>query len=69
MKCPLLIDYTRVNGATKRTEHHYSNCIERYCKAWESEAKYNPETKQYEGDCRIFMLDRKVSGLISAHPA
>jgi len=44
------------------------NCEQSSCQAWEPQAKYNPKTKQYEGDCRLFMLDRKVSGGINTHP-
>jgi len=43
-------------------------CESKDCQAWEAKAKYNPETKEYEGDCRLFMLERKISGLITTHP-
>ena len=46
----------------------YRQCDKELCQAWEAKAKYNPETKEYEGDCRLFMLERKVSGLITTHP-
>jgi hypothetical protein len=45
----------------------YRECDKENCQAWSSTAKYNPETKESEGDCRLFMLERKVSGGVSTH--
>ena len=39
------------------------------CQWWDSKANFNPETKQFEGQCCILTLSRlKVSGLITTHP-
>ena len=43
-------------------------CEKEECRAWEPQAKFNPQTKKYEGDCRLCMIDRKISGGINAHP-
>lgn len=37
-------------------------CEKSDCQAWEPQAKYNHETKEHEGDCRLCMIERKVSG-------
>ena len=64
MICPLKFNVNDPN--------HYCKviwgCEGKDCQAWEPKAKYNPETKEYEGDCRLFMLERKISGLITTHP-
>jgi len=39
------------------------------CAWWDSKANFNPETKQFEGQCCILTLSRlKISGGISTHP-
>jgi hypothetical protein len=43
------------------------NCKMEDCQAWEPKAQYNLDTKEYEGDCRLFMLERKISGGINTH--
>ena len=43
-------------------------CEKAYCQAWEAKAKFNPETREYEGDCRLCMPERKVSGGVNVHP-
>jgi len=44
-------------------------CLEDECAWWDSKANFNPETKQFEGQCCILTLSRlKVSGLITTHP-
>lgn len=69
MKCPLRIDHTEISGDhNEDVNYYYQECIRQNCTAWEANAKYNPETKTYEGDCRAFMLDRKITGGINAHP-
>jgi hypothetical protein len=42
-------------------------CEKAYCQAWESKSKFNPKTKEYEGDCRLCMIERKVFGGINTH--
>ena len=42
-------------------------CERSYCQAWELQGKFNPKTKKYEGDCRLCMIDRKISGGINTH--
>jgi hypothetical protein len=64
MICPLKFSITGRNAPDLCW-----SCEGELCQAWEPKAKYNKETKQYEGDCRLFMLDRKVSGLVSTHTA
>ena len=58
MICPLLSIADNCQVACQRED----------CQAWEAKAKFNPKTKKYEGDCRLFMLERKISGGISTHP-
>ena len=63
MICPLKFNVSDPN-------HYYKviwECEGKDCQAWEAKAKYNAETKEYEGDCRLFMLDRKVSGGVNTH--
>jgi len=43
-------------------------CEKSFCQAWKSKAGFNPGTKQYEGDCRLCMVERKISGGINTHP-
>ena len=65
MICPLM---TKVDVATQQTAE-YPQCFEESCQWWDSKANFNPETKQYEGQCCILTLSRlKVSGLITTHP-
>ena len=46
-----------------------SSCDEEQCAWWDSKANYNPETKQFEGQCCILTLSRlKVSGGVNTHP-
>ena len=66
MKCP----YQLINiGKDKNGNDipYFGDCLEHDCQAWEAKAKYNAETKEYEGDCRLFMLERKVSGGVNTH--
>jgi len=43
-------------------------CAYNDCAWWDSKANFNPETKQYEGQCCILTLSRlKVSGLVTTH--
>ncbi len=65
MICPLKFNL----DTTHQNQEVVWLCEQSSCMAWEPKAKYNPGTKQYEGDCRAFMLDRKVSGLVNSHPA
>ncbi len=60
MICPL-----KFNAVNAKTLY----CEKEYCQWWDSKADYNPETKQYEGQCCILTFSRlKVSGGISTHP-
>ncbi len=44
-------------------------CYEEKCTWWNSKANFNPDTKQFEGQCCILTLSRlKVSGGINTHP-
>jgi len=43
-------------------------CDKSSCAWWDSKANYNPETKQFEGQCCILTLSRlKLSGGINTH--
>jgi hypothetical protein len=44
------------------------SCDKEDCSWWDSKANYNPETKQFEGQCCILTLSRlKISGGINTH--
>ncbi len=64
MICPYKFNLDTYNRSHQETWM----CEEVLCIAWEPRTRYNPETKLYEGDCRAFMLDRKVSGAVNTHP-
>jgi len=66
MICPLKFNSNTLDK--DGTCAYYQNqCDQEYCRAWEPKSKYNTNTKRYDGDCRLFMLDRKLSGGINAH--
>uniref|UniRef100_A0A6M3JNS0 Uncharacterized protein n=1 Tax=viral metagenome TaxID=1070528 RepID=A0A6M3JNS0_9ZZZZ len=45
------------------------NCELTNCQWWDSQSKFNPETKQFEGQCCILTLAQlKISGGINTHP-
>jgi hypothetical protein len=64
MKCPYQLTYI---GKDKDgcDIPYFGNCLEHDCRAWEIKARFNYETKEYDGDCRAFMLDRKILGGIN----
>jgi hypothetical protein len=44
------------------------DCIGENCAWWDSKANFNPETKQFEGQCCILTLSRlKITGGINTH--
>ena len=46
-----------------------ANCDGEQCAWWDSKANFNPETKQFEGQCCILTLAQlKISGGINTHP-
>jgi hypothetical protein len=64
MICPLLS-----SGFGNQETGNTIQCFEGMCKWWDSKANFNPETKQFEGQCCILTLSRlKVSGGINTHP-
>jgi len=69
MICPLRIDYTQITGDHNDVvDYRYQSCVTTNCSWWDSKANYNPETKQYEGQCCILTLSRlKISGGINTH--
>ena len=67
MICPLKFTWIRPFSKNPEEKNRWLSCEKEYCQAWDTNAKYNPENKDHEGDCRLFMLDRKISGGISTH--
>ena len=65
MKCPFY--ETGKKTPNKIGAGVFRECIQTECQAWEVETRYNPTTKQYNGDCRLCMLERKISGGINTH--
>ena len=62
MKCPLLSN-------PREGYIELGDCYHEKCSWWDSKAIYNPETKQFEGQCCILTLSRlKISGGINTHP-
>ena len=60
MICPLKFN-SAINGPCF--------CEQIECQWWDSKANFNPETKQFEGQCCILTLSRlKISGGINTHP-
>ena len=62
MKCPLL-------NNPREGYVEVGNCFQEKCAWWDSKANFNPETKQFEGQCCILTLAQlKIKGVISSHP-
>ena len=58
MICPLI----------SKADNPAVDCVESHCRFWDSKAEYNPETKQFEGQCCILTLAQlKISGGINTH--
>ena len=68
MICPLKFS-TALQEYTYLELPRVSGCEEARCSWWDSKANYNPETKQFEGQCCILTLSSlKISGGINTHP-
>ena len=68
MICPLMVK--SVGKDRDSNDILYGEeCCQSNCSWWDSKANFNPETKQYKGQCCIFTLSRlKISGGINTHP-
>jgi len=69
MICPIRIDYVQTVGDNNDTQdYRYQACVTTDCAWWNSKANYNPETKQFEGECCIKTLSNlKISGGVNTH--
>jgi len=48
--------------------HLYLNCEREHCAWWNSKGNFNPDTKQFEGECCIKTLAQlKISGGVNTH--